>query len=170
MITVRSARLDEADILADIGLRAWEKAMIPVGETGTMVEYARRAFVNFTHTSWITISVVEISGDPVGWASREELDENITDLWVDPLHQGKGLGKLLLAEMEAEIEHQGFTQARMQTHALNAEAVGFFEKHGYAVHWLTVVYNPKLDRDVQTIGLSKQLSVEKETVSYGQEF
>lgn len=169
MITIRNARLDEADLLADIGLRAWEKAMIPVGETRTMLENARRAFLNFTHSSWITISVVEKSGVPAGWAAREELDENITDFWIDPDYQGQGLGKALLAEIEQEIVHQGFTKASLETHARNKEAVDFFERHGYTVHWLTTAYNPKLDRDVQSVGLSKQL-VEEVPKVYGSEF
>lgn len=169
MITIRSARLDEAAILTDIGFRAWEKAMIPVGETKAMVENARMAFANFTRTGWLTISVVEVNGDAAGWAAREELDENITDFWIDPDFQRQGLGTALLEEVEKEILRQGFTKATLETHAKNGEAVDFFEKHGYAVHWLTVAYNPKLDRDVQTIGLSKPL-VEDEPGGYGQEF
>ena len=169
MITIRNARLDEADVLAEIGLRAWDKAMIPVGETRAMLENARRAFSNFTHSSWITISVVERSGVPAGWAAREALDENITDFWIDPVYQGMGLGKALLAEIEQEVVRQGFTKATLETHARNKEAVDFFQKHGYQVHWLTTAYNPKLDRDVQSVGLSKQL-VEETSRVYGHEF
>ncbi len=125
--------------------------------------------LNFTHSSWITISVIEKSGHPAGWAAREALDENITDFWIDPDYQGLGLGKALLAEIEQEIVRQGFSKASLETHARNREAVDFFEKHGYTVHWLTVAYNPKLDRDVQSVGLSKQL-VEEGPKSYGSEF
>lgn len=169
MFTIRNARQDEADLLAEIGLRAWEKAMIPVGETRAMIDHARRAFVNFTHSSWITISVIEKSGMAAGWAAREALDENITDFWIYPEYQGQGMGTALLAEIEAEIVRQGFTRATLETHAKNREAVDFFEKHGYAVHWLTITYNPKLDRDVQSVGLAKQLAEDK-TRQYGGEF
>jgi ribosomal-protein-alanine N-acetyltransferase len=113
--------------------------------------------------------VVEKGGLAAGWAAREDLDENITDFWIDPDMQRLGLGAALLTAVEAEIVRQGFTKASLQTHAMNDEAVGFFEKHGYAVHWLTIAYNPKLDRDVQSVGLSKQL-VAVEPVGYGQEF
>jgi len=169
MITIRNARLDEATLLAEIGVRAWEKAMAPVGETGSMADNARRAFLNFTNSGFLTISVIELNGATAGWAAREDLDEVISDLWIDPAYQGKGLGTALLAEIEAEIVHQGFVKASMQTHARNTETVSFFEKHGYAVHWLTTAYNPKLDRDVQSVGLSKQL-VEVAPAVYGQEF
>lgn len=157
MANIRTARQEEADLLADIGIRSWEQAMIPVGETSPMLENARQAFQNFTRSRWITISVVESGGAVVGWAAREQLDENITDFWIDPQHQGQGLGSVLLEEVEDEIRKQGFEKASLETHALNRDAVVFFEKHGYSVHWLTIAYNPKLDRDVQTVGMSKQL-------------
>ncbi|MCM2473782.1 GNAT family N-acetyltransferase [Rhizobium sp. CG5] len=160
MITIRNARLDEAGLLAEIGVRAWEKAMVPVGETKAMLDNARSAFMNFTQSRWLTISVVEKHGNPAGWAAREDLDENISDFWIDPDHQGQGLGTALLAAIEADILHQGFEKAMLQSHARNREAVDFFEKHGFSVHWLTVAYNPKLDRDVETVGLSKQLASE----------
>lgn len=169
MITIRNARRDEAELLAGIGFRAWEKAMIPVGETRAMVENARAAFINFTSSAWLTISVIELNTQPAGWAAREDLDENITDFWIDPEFQGMGLGSALLEEIEKEILHQGFSKASLQTHARNEEALHFFEKHGYSVHWLTVAYNPKLDRDVQSVGLSKQLA-EPAPRAYGQEF
>lgn len=169
MIIVRNARAEEAELLADIGVRAWDKAMVPVGETRAMLSNARRAFHNFTHSSWLTISVVEKNGYVGGWAAREALDENITDFWIDPDYQGQGLGKALLAEVEKAIVRQGFRKASLETHARNREAVDFFEKHGYTVHWLSTAYNPKLDRDVQSVGLSKQL-VEEPPAMYGTEF
>ncbi len=169
MMTIRSARQDEAAILADVGLRAWEKAMIPVGETKAMVENARTAFWNFVSSEWLTITVIEQNGDVAGWAARENLDEDITDFWIDPVFQGQGLGTALLEAVEKEIRHLGFEKATLETHAMNREGLHFFEKHGYSVHWLTIAYNPKLDRDIQTVGLTKAF-VAPEPVGYGQEF
>jgi [ribosomal protein S18]-alanine N-acetyltransferase len=169
MITIRKARQEEAEILAEIGVRAWQKAMIPVGETVGMVDNARDAFLRFTREGWICITVIEKFGQPVGWAAREDLDEAITDFWIDPDREGQGHGRELLAAVEKEIVDKGFAKASLQTHAMNAEALRFFEKHGYAVNWLTVTYNPKLDRDVQSVGLSKQLA-QQETPGYGREF
>jgi [ribosomal protein S18]-alanine N-acetyltransferase len=169
MATTRNAREDEVDVLAEIGFRAWEKAMESIGEMTDMRDSALSAFRNFTHSSWLTITVVEQHGHQAGWAAREHLDELISDFWIDPQHSGQGLGKVLLAEVEAEILKQGFETARVETHAQNMEAVGFFGKNGYSINWLTVAYSPKIDRDVQSVGLSKSL-VEAESPGYGQEF
>ncbi|RWX78797.1 GNAT family N-acetyltransferase [Neorhizobium lilium] len=157
MATIRNAREDEAELLAEIGFRAWEKAMISIGEMTDMSESAWEAFRNFARKDWLTISTVEERGALAGWAAREKLDELISDFWIDPQYQGQGLGGALLAEVEAEIVKQGLEEARVETHAHNLEAIGFFEKHGYAINWLSIAYSPKIDRDVQSVGLYKRL-------------
>jgi ribosomal-protein-alanine N-acetyltransferase len=157
MAIIRNAREDEAELLAEIGFRAWEKAMLSIGEMTDMSEGAWDAFRDFTRSNWLTISAAEQHGALAGWAAREKLDELISDFWIDPQFQGQGLGRALLAEVEAEILHQGLEEARVETHAHNLEAIGFFEKHGYAIHWLSIAYSPKIDRDVQSVGLSKRL-------------
>lgn len=169
MANIRNAREDEAEILAEIGYRAWEKATAAIGEVVSMSDGARNAFLDFVRASWLTITVVEQHGIVAGWAAREKLDELITDFWIDPQYQRQGLGKALLADVEAEVVRQGFDVARVETHAQNAEAVGFFEHHGYAIHWLSVAYSPKIDRDVQSVGLSKQL-VSDDPGTYGPRF
>lgn len=157
------------DILAEIGFRSWEKAMTSIGEMTDMRSSARTAFQNFTRSSWLTITVVEQGGNLAGWAAREKLDELISDFWIDPSFKGQGLGRALLVEIEAEIVHQGFEVARVETHARNAEAIGFFEKQGYSINWLSTSYSPKIDHDVQSVGLSKRLVVEAPD-TYGPSF
>ncbi|MBB4954222.1 ribosomal-protein-alanine N-acetyltransferase [Agrobacterium vitis] len=166
MARIRSAHSDEANILADIGFRAWEQAMLSVGDTRSMVENARNAFRNFARSGLMSIIVIEHMGQPVGWAARENLDDKITDFWIDPPHQGRGYSKLLLQAIEADIIHRGFDEAHLETHARNKQAVDFFQHHGYGVRWLSVVYNPKLDRDIEMVGMSRQL-VSHSSTTYG---
>ncbi|MCX8998883.1 GNAT family N-acetyltransferase [Rhizobiaceae bacterium BDR2-2] len=166
MISIRSARQDEAATLAEIGLRAWEAALRDIDDSSVLRQAAEAAFRAFTADHWLTISVVEEDGVIAGWAARERLDETITDFWIDPLWHRRGLGTALLTSLEADIRHQGFDTARLETHARNS-AVAFFERHGYVVHWLTVSYSPKLDRDVETVGLSKLLDEGEGAGLYG---
>ena len=157
MIHVRNAREGDADILMNIGLRAWQKAMAPIGDTDALLDSASDAFSSFTRDNWLTVTVVERNGLVAGWAAREALDETISDFWIDPANLRQGLGSALLAQIEKDIADQGFDRVLLQTHSGNAEAIGFFKAHGYAIHWLSVVYSPKLDRDLPTVGLSKTL-------------
>lgn len=168
MINIRSARQDEAATLAEIGLRAWETALSGIDDSATLRDAAEASFRDFTATHFLTISVVEEGGVVAGWAARERLDETITDFWIDPDRHRHGLGTALLTSLEADIAHQGFDTARLETHARNS-AVSFFERQGYTVHWLTVSYSPKLDRDVETVGLSKSLDRDDDDGLYGLE-
>ncbi len=157
MIHIRNAREGETEILTNIGLRSWRKAMGSVGGSEAMMESANDAFSNFTRDVWLTITVVELNGEVAGWAAREALDETISDFWIDPDYLRQGLGSALLARIEQDILVQGLEKVALQTHADNSEAIGFFKAHGYAIHWLSVVYSPKLDCDVPTVGLAKTL-------------
>jgi ribosomal-protein-alanine N-acetyltransferase len=166
MITVRNALEEDVPGLIEIGVCAWEQAVTGAVDLQMRREHARNAFQQFLANHWLRVTLAEADGVPAGWASREALDDEITDLWVDPPRQSKGLGAALLAAMEAEIVAAGFDAARLQTHARNSAAVGFFQKHGYSVSWLSVDYSPRLDRDVESIGLHRQL-VADEPVGYG---
>ncbi len=166
MITVRNAREEDVLAIVEIGVRAWEQAVVGVADLQVRRDHARNAFQQFLGQHWLRVSVAEFDGGLAGWASRESLDDEITDLWVDPTHQKKGVGAALLAVMEAEIIAADFEAARLQTHARNTAAVGFFQKHGYSVSWLSVDYSERLDRDVESIGLRRQL-VEDVPIGYG---
>jgi len=157
LIHIRNAREGEAELLSEIGVRAWQKAMATIGEGDAMVDAARSAFFNFVAGSWITVTVIEWNGHAAGWAARETLDEKISDFWIEPAFTGHGLGTALLQDIEKDIAAQGFDSAMMQTHSGNSEAISFFQKRGYTIHWLSIAYNPKLDRDVPSVGLSKAL-------------
>lgn len=166
MVTVRNALEEDVPALVEIGVRAWEQAVVGVADLQVRREYARNAFQQFLGGHWLRASVVDLAGGPAGWAAREALDDEISDLWVDPPQQKKGVGAALLAAMEAEIVAAGFEAARLQTHARNTAAVGFFQKHGYSVNWLSIDYSERLDRDVESVGLRRQL-VADEPIGYG---
>ncbi|MGN7291511.1 GNAT family N-acetyltransferase [Rhizobium sp. SAFR-030] len=169
MPTIRNAREGEADLLTEIGLRAWAQAMGPIGGSEDLRVNALDAFSYFTRYSWVTITVIEENGVAAGWAAREGLDETVTDFWIDPSFQRRGLGTTLLREIERQILDQGLDIVRLQTHAQNSDAVSFFEKNGYAINWLSISYSPKLDQDVQSVGLSRWL-VAVPGGDYGREF
>ncbi len=153
-------------MLAAIGLRAWADATTVIGVTEELRENARFAFGNFVRSSWNAITVAELDGAVAGWAARENFDDTISDFWVDPAYQRLGVGSRLLSVIERQIVQRGFFAGKLESHAHNDPAISFFRKHGYSVSWLSLKYSQKLDREVQSIGLQKQL-VEMESESYG---
>lgn len=157
MISVRPAREDEIPALTAIGLSAWEKAVTGLADAQGMRRVAELSFLSFLRSNWFSVSVIDSDGKVVGWAAREDNDGNISDLWIEPGVQRSGLGSALLADLERRILADGFGAALIKTHAQNAQAIGFFRKRGYSISWLSTAYAPKLDRDVESIGMTKLL-------------
>jgi ribosomal-protein-alanine N-acetyltransferase len=135
LIHIRNARDGEAELLSEIGLRAWQNAMASIGESDAMIDAARNAFRNFVENDWLTITVVEQNGQVAGWAAREGLDETISDFWIDPVFTRQGLGSALLVRIEKEIADQGLEKAAMQTHSGNSEAIGSFRITKVRMGW-----------------------------------
>ncbi|MCA1366216.1 GNAT family N-acetyltransferase [Bradyrhizobium sp. BRP14] len=160
MVVIRHARQNEIGLLVEVGLKAWEKAIAGIGDVGSMRGPAERAFGDFLVGHWLSVLLIEDDGRICGWAAREGLDDTISDLWIDPVAQGRGFGAALLAEVEKRIAIDGFDVVSGKTHAQNASAVAFFQRAGYQVSWLSTAYSQKLDRDVEFIGLAKRLALE----------
>jgi ribosomal-protein-alanine N-acetyltransferase len=157
MPTIRNAREDEALELAAIGVRAWESAIAGWIDANLMRDNALRAFVEFTKQFYLSIDVAEKGGQILGWAARQNLDNAITDLWVDPIWQRQGVGGLLLQQLEQEIREQEYDRVTVETHSQNGPALAFLKNRGYQINWMTAVWSDKLDRDVDTVGLVKIL-------------
>lgn len=168
MSSIRGARADDAVELAAVGKRAWESAVAGWVDVALLRANAERAFADFTRRAYLTIDVAEQGGQITAWAARENLDNHITDLWVDPVWQGQGFGTRLLEKLETEIDAQGYDQVTIETHAQNAHAIGFLKRHGYSINWMTAAWSPQLDRDVDTVGLVKRLSVQERTPIYAE--
>ena len=72
-------------------------------------------------------------------------DSYIDRLYVDPEHQGKGIGMKLLEH--AKAKHPTFLS--LHTHQANHEARGFYEQAGFAVHKLGMSPAPENVPDVE---------------------
>ena len=118
----------------------------------------RAAFVNFCTGGRAQMLVAEREGTLLGWGARERGDDCISDLWVAPGAQGRGVGSALLAALEAAIRRDGFAAARLETHAANAGAIGFYERHGYVSTWRGERYAAALGYSIDKVGLSKPLA------------
>jgi ribosomal protein S18 acetylase RimI-like enzyme len=77
--------------------------------------------------------LLEQDGDCVGVLVLEAepralLIENVA---VDPAHQGRGLGRLLLDFAEAEARRRGLGAVRLYTHARMTENIALYRRRGY---------------------------------------
>lgn len=157
MLSIRPAKSAEAQELARIGLAAWEKAIRVWGEDADRLrENAKEAYFDFCTRAWPDILVAEWDGDLAGWGACEKADDFITDLWVTPEFQGRGIGTALLAQIEDGIRKRGFPMARLDTHARNADAIKLYKRLGYRVKSYFVTYSEPLDEDIDKVEMIKE--------------
>ncbi|WP_377288395.1 GNAT family N-acetyltransferase [Rhizobium sp. SG2393] len=157
MVTIRIAQPREAAHLAVIGLRAWAGAVAGLADVEAMRARAERAFFYFLRDHAPAVTVAERDGVPVGWAAREKYDGTISDLWIDPAFQRQGVASALLLALEADMRAAGLETADMLTHAQNSPAIAFFQHHGYRIHWLSTQYSARMDRNVESVGMIRDI-------------
>ena len=80
------------------------------------------------------VLVATLHGEPVGCGAVKFHDDGpaeIKRMWVSPAIRGLGLGRRLLAELEARAAGRGVRALRLETnHALD-EAIGLYRDSGY---------------------------------------
>jgi ribosomal-protein-alanine N-acetyltransferase len=119
--------------------------------------YVRAQFVSFCTRGFATILVAEVDGLPAGWGAREDSDNYVSDLWIAPGFQRRGIGGALLDRFETDIAEAGYATAELETAAANAGGIRFYERHGYRQVWRQVKFSSGLDRDVEKVRLVKPL-------------
>ncbi|MEU7787367.1 MarR family winged helix-turn-helix transcriptional regulator [Amycolatopsis sp. NPDC049159] len=78
--------------------------------------------------------VAALHGEPVGCGAlkfRGGAPAEVKRMWVAPPARGLGLGRRLLAELEAHAAAQGVRTLRLETNRALAEAVGLYRAAGY---------------------------------------
>lgn len=162
-VTLRPGRDGEGELLGNLGFAAWANGEISAAG-GPDVDHAHvcRHFVAFCTKGFDTILVAERDGRPVGWCSRENRDNTVTDLWVSPEAQGLGIGRVLLEALETDIAKAGYGTAELETAAANAGGIRFYERGGYRLVWRKLKFSEGLGRDVEKVGLVKPLGPQKD--------
>jgi ribosomal-protein-alanine N-acetyltransferase len=158
-VTLRRARPEEAVALGDIGFAAWAASAFAVADAGRVDRDKLLAeFRAFGLEYAATTLVAELDGAPLGWGAREDHDQRISDLWVAPAAQGRGVGAMLLGALVEEIRAAGYPQAELETLASNQQAVGFYQRHGFSIVWRREKFSPSLGYAIDKVGMNKSLT------------
>ena len=105
------------------------------------------------------MTVADRNGKPIGWASHDQMGAHISNLWVDPVFQREGIGRLLLHAVEQDIFRAGFDVSTLETHAENGGAIRFYAREGYVVVWRGVKFSRLLGQRIEKVRMEKQLVV-----------
>lgn len=125
---IRPAQADEIEILTLI-----RRTAILTLATPTMGQTAAQRWADAAPPNRMQLAlelhdvwVAELDGAVVGWV--EVGSDHIAGMYVHPEHAGQGIGSVLLAHAEAEIQAAGYTAVRLDA-SWNAEK--FYLRHGY---------------------------------------
>ena len=133
-LTIRKARADEIETLADIGFVAWERDLMPfLNGSAASQQNERRRLSAAVHELLDRIIVAEIDAVAVGWCARQRGKAYIPYLFVTPMLQNHGIGSALLRRMESMLELQGADRVQLDTLADNVRAVAFYQHQGYQI-------------------------------------
>lgn len=145
--------------LGDIGFAAWAASAFAVGDAGRVDRDRLKAeFRAFGVEYAATTLVAEESGRRLGWGAREDSNQLISDLWVSPEAQGRGVGALLLNALVDEIRAAGYSRAELETLASNEQAIGFYHRHGFSIVWRAEKFSNSLGYAIDKVGMNKSLT------------
>jgi len=133
-IEIRRASPEDTDVVADYHDRCFRDtyaAQILTGEVdvpdpeGTRLQLQEWFGQGSAFETW----VAAVTGVPIGHFTV--LDHQLVHLFVEPEHQGTGLGKRLLALGEANLIAAGHTRFELHARVENTAAVAFYQAAGW---------------------------------------
>ena len=159
MLEIRPAQGRDQPRIAAVGLRAWDRGIAPlVPEPVRLAVRGRNPFATFLDRKRGTARVGLLDGLIVGIGAREVTDSDISDLWVDPAFEGRGVGSALLTSLEAEATAAGHEVVTLSVLSDNKHAFAFYRRRNYVVLRRSVEYSPILGIDVPKTLLVKRLT------------
>jgi [ribosomal protein S18]-alanine N-acetyltransferase len=166
-IALRAMVRADAHAVARVGFAAWcSNIPLPYDDRASTLEALRRNFEGFAQNRTDLVTVALIDGQIVGWGARNNRHDpgnlssdvhHISDLWVDPAHQGQGIGSALLKAMTQEIARWHYTTATIDAAQSNLKALRFYARHGFQELERIRVFSKLLQTDVPVVILEKFL-------------
>ena len=147
-------------VVGEVGFAAWKSsdAFKGVHLDAGVIERARAAFESFAPATEAKVFIAERGGELLGWAAQDAAPNYISDLWVRPDQQGKGVGRALLLHLVEVIRSTGHETATIQTQASNVGAIRLYERCGFTIIWRGIEYSKSLGVDLEKVHLEKALS------------
>jgi ribosomal protein S18 acetylase RimI-like enzyme len=131
---VEVAPIDPADPDAQTCLRAYIAELDSRFETGFDPSRSISAAEEELRPPAGLFLMATLRGDPIGCGALKFHGSDPTEIkrmWVSASARGLGIGRRLLAELEAHAARYGATVLRLETNATLTEAIGLYRSAGY---------------------------------------
>ncbi|WP_269085566.1 GNAT family N-acetyltransferase [Agrobacterium tumefaciens] len=159
-LKLRQMNKADRDAVGFVGFAAWRagEAFDASYLDSHVIERVRGEFQNFAKSPTGDVVVAEMDGVVVGWGACDAKPHHISDLWVDPTWQGKGIGKALIVHFLDRMRAEGLPLATIDTHARNRAALGLYERCGFQIVWRGMEYSDIMKVELEKVKLEQKLS------------
>ncbi|MFB9951029.1 GNAT family N-acetyltransferase [Rhizobium puerariae] len=159
-LAIRRMTAADHEAVGAVGFAAWSAsdAFEDSYLDPAVIARVKREFAVFPSQGGAGIYVAELDGQIVGWGARENASNYVSDLWVHPDRQGRGIGRSLLLHLCDLIESEGLATVRLDTHARNSGAIRLYERCGFVITWRGLEYSDSMGVDLEKVHLEKALS------------
>jgi N-acetylglutamate synthase-like GNAT family acetyltransferase len=129
-VHIRAATKDDSQAIYEVHVRAIKG--LPRGSQGSQgtrewLEKRKPSVYEQEMQSEIFV-VTEEDGHIVGWAALNIPKAEISNVFVDPVHHRRGIGTMMLAELEAVAQASGLTAVELRA---TGTAIDFYLATGY---------------------------------------
>jgi ribosomal-protein-alanine N-acetyltransferase len=147
-------------VVGEVGFAAWQSsdAFKGVDLSADVLERTRKAYEVFAGETNGDVRLAELDGEVVGWCARDGAPNYISDLWVLPNHQGRGIGKALVLDAIARIKAEGHSTATIHTHGRDAGASRLYHRCGFAITWRGIEYSKSMGIDLEKVHLEQSFA------------
>tara|TARA_E500000318_G_scaffold86264_3_gene82632 strand:- start:327 stop:806 length:480 start_codon:yes stop_codon:yes gene_type:complete len=156
-ILIRGATAADADVAGRAAHAAWLKGIAPLVPAGTSGRVSASDFVSFVRELPEQVLIAERGGEIAGIGACEHGDNHISDIWVAPPHEGKGLGAALVRALEKRIAARRYQHVTISVLSDNERAFALYRHLGYRITAEGLSYDRYLLVDLMTSHLEKRL-------------
>ncbi|MBB2674829.1 MULTISPECIES: GNAT family N-acetyltransferase [Rhizobium] len=159
-LTIRTIVPADHEAVGAVGFAAWAAggAFEDCYRDPHVIAKVQQEFAAFPHETKGEIFVAEQAGEIVGWTAREGERNYVSDLWVHPYSQGKGVGRALLSYLYELMAAEGLATVRLDTHARNERAIRLYERCGFTIIWHGVEFSKSMGVPLEKVHMEKQLA------------
>jgi ribosomal-protein-alanine N-acetyltransferase len=159
-LTIREMTAADHPVIGVVGFAAWSSsdALSGVDLSAEVRERTRRAYELFPSEANGDVWVAELDGEVVGWLARNSATNYISDLWVLPQQQGRGVGMKLVLFAIDRIRADGHRTATIHAHARNTGAIRLYERCGFSIVWRGIEHSTSMEMDLKKVHLELPLT------------
>lgn len=154
---IREPDLVDIPVLASAAFAAWENGIAPHVPEDARTRISEVDFSDFIRREPDQVLAAYVDEHPAGFVATEYGDGYISDLWVDPDHESKGVGRALLYAVCARILDRGLETATLEVLTANTRALELYQHLGFVISWQGMRPDGYLNESLHKTGMLKAL-------------